>query len=276
MRVQRYRYKTNQEPQKKLSFEKKCGVQIAVCAVLFASAFLISKSSHPYLLTAKEYVSKALTVSTSYEEAKSGVTGIWEKIRLNLEKIQSDNETQPVDNIKPESEEPMVENTNDQLGMTVKAAAEVPAPESDPKLEPAPDPNGLPAFRNPLEGEITSVYGERVHPITNVKTTHNGIDIAGRKGETIISAAPGTVIRTGCDDFSGNYVQIKHNDAYDTTYAHLDKISVVEGEVVDGNTKIGEVGETGLATGPHLHLEVQINGERTDPEQFFLLAHRKD
>ena len=130
-------------------------------------------------------------------------------------------------------------------------------------------------FRVPTPGEVSSVFGNRVHPLSGKETTHTGTDIAAPAGQTVIAAAPGTVVKTGSDDMNGKYVVIKHNDKITTVYAHLSEVCVKTGENTDDNTKIGEVGSTGVSTGPHLHFEVKINGESVNPENYIMLPHRK-
>lgn len=130
-------------------------------------------------------------------------------------------------------------------------------------------------FRPPYMGEITSVYGERLHPIDKSTSFHTGVDIAGNIGDTIISAAPGKVNKVGYDEFNGHYVSIQHNEKYSTSYAHMSKVSVIEGEKVDSNTKIGEVGSSGASTGAHLHFCIFEDGETIDPEIYVKLKHRQ-
>lgn len=132
-----------------------------------------------------------------------------------------------------------------------------------------------PQFKPPINGEITSSFGERVHPLEGNTSLHTGIDIAAETGDTVISAAPGMVSAVGYDDANGHYVVIKHNDTLTTVYAHLSKKSVTEGERVDSNTKIGEVGSTGISTGPHLHFEIKENSQSVNPENYITLKHRK-
>lgn len=130
-------------------------------------------------------------------------------------------------------------------------------------------------FRPPYMGEITSVYGERIHPVDNSTSFHTGIDIAGNMGDTIISAAPGKVKTVGYDDFNGHFVTIEHNKKYSTSYAHMSEVSVIEGEEVDSNTKIGEVGSSGVSTGAHLHFCIFEDGKTIDPEIYVKLNHRE-
>jgi murein DD-endopeptidase MepM/ murein hydrolase activator NlpD len=121
----------------------------------------------------------------------------------------------------------------------------------------------------PVAGSITSGYGPRKSPITGENKTHNGIDIQASTGTTVRAAADGVVSYIGHNMDKntgyGNYVTLDHDNGYQTRYAHLSKVSVQVKQRVRKGEKIGEVGETGAATGPHLHFEVEKNGSFIDP-----------
>ncbi|UKI35239.1 MAG: M23 family metallopeptidase [Clostridiales bacterium] len=127
------------------------------------------------------------------------------------------------------------------------------------ETKPQTNPDAMPAFRNPTEGKISSVFGGRVHPVTGADGNfHTGIDIAGIMNQTVISAAEGKVIKTSEDSANGKYVIIEHTGGYTTAYAHLNKICVTEGEYVDNNTKKSvRWAKSGIATGVHLHFEIK-------------------
>ena len=98
---------------------------------------------------------------------------------------------------------------------------------------------------------------------------HEGIDIGGRKGTPIYSAASGKVIYTG-KDFKGYglMVIVEHNDEWATLYGHFSKIKVQTGQQVDENTIVGLMGRTGRATGVHLHFEILRNKQPVDPQLY--------
>jgi len=120
---------------------------------------------------------------------------------------------------------------------------------------------------------ITSNYGERVHPITGEKIKHSGVDLKGEKGDPVTAIAGGEIVEAEFDVTYGNYIKIKHEINGEITYSkygHLSKIDVKVGDSVKNGDKIGEVGATGMATGPHLHFEMQdANGESIDVNQMF-------
>jgi murein DD-endopeptidase MepM/ murein hydrolase activator NlpD len=121
-----------------------------------------------------------------------------------------------------------------------------------------------PSFIMPVEGEITSEYGERVHPVFKTVKMHTGIDIDSEIGTPIKSATSGLVLRVGEDAINGKYIRVK-SGKYEVVYAHCYKASVKEGQRVKQGDILGEVGDTGIVSGPHLHFEVQENGASLDP-----------
>lgn len=122
----------------------------------------------------------------------------------------------------------------------------------------------------PCSTRITSRFGYRTDPFTGAQKYHTGIDIDGfgNDGGAVIAAADGTVMTASYDSGYGNYIILDHGSSQ-TLYAHLSGISVSAGSYVSQGQTIGALGATGRATGTHLHFEVFIGGERTDPAQYF-------
>ncbi len=160
------------------------------------------------------------------------------------------------------------------LQQAAQQAAEVQAPRPPaPSAEgpPAPSGEGPPrsgatAFVDPLPGHPTgSPYGWRLHPILGYQRLHTGIDIPAPSGTPILAAAEGVVLSAGPRGGYGNAVVIDHGSSVATLYAHLSDIDVGTVRAVAAGDAIGEVGSTGLSTGPHLHLEVRVGGTPVDP-----------
>lgn len=112
---------------------------------------------------------------------------------------------------------------------------------------------------------LSSGFGSRQHPILGRWRQHNGLDFAVPQGSTVSAPAPGEVVRAGWAGNYGNMVAIRHADGFETRYAHLSSIAVSVGEEVEADEIIGQVGTTGLSTGPHLHYEVLHNGRAVNP-----------
>jgi murein DD-endopeptidase MepM/ murein hydrolase activator NlpD len=115
---------------------------------------------------------------------------------------------------------------------------------------------------------IQSGFGQRMHPLKKVLKMHNGIDLRAPLGTKVVAPSAGVIEAAGFDKSYGNYIQIKHDEIYSTRYHHLSKISVEKDQKVNIGDKIGEIGSTGLSTGPHLHYEVLEKGKHIDPAKF--------
>ncbi len=117
----------------------------------------------------------------------------------------------------------------------------------------------------------TSFQLEPYDPFCPGRHIHTGVDLAAPTGTAVYSATPGTV-RVGFDpNGAGRYVVVTADAHARIFYCHLSAVTVATGEVVSAGKVVGAIGQTGLATGPHLHLEVQIDGRSTDPAAW--LAH---
>lgn len=114
-------------------------------------------------------------------------------------------------------------------------------------------------------GRITSPYGYRQHPILNQRLMHTGLDIAGNMGQDILASEEGRVIYSDTKGTYGKTVMIDHGSGIVTLYAHCSQLYVSTGQVVSKGEVIAAIGSTGRSTGPHLHYEVRINGQHTDP-----------
>lgn len=128
----------------------------------------------------------------------------------------------------------------------------------------------IPAI-SPMNGVYSDhSFGIRIHPILKRWRMHEGIDILGQYGEPVLATGAGVVKFVGWNGGLGLCVIIDHGYGYETTYGHLSKASVREGQSVVRFQKIGECGSTGLSTGPHLHYEVSFNGEKQNPIYYIL------
>jgi len=116
----------------------------------------------------------------------------------------------------------------------------------------------------PTKGRISEKYGPR----STDGCWHGGLDIAAPKGTAVRAADSGLVTLSGPRGGYGNLVIVDHLNGFETIYAHLDTVSVVSGRTILKGDILGTVGETGLATGPHLHFEIRARGTRLDPVDY--------
>ncbi len=133
-------------------------------------------------------------------------------------------------------------------------------------------------LRKPIaEGEMTSPFGMRFHPILHFYRMHTGVDWAASIGTPIFAAGNGVVIKAQWDSGYGRRVEIQHANGYVTTYNHMSGFGrgIASGVHVTQGQVVGYLGQTGLATGPHLHYEVIINGNFVDPMAIKLARTRE-
>ena len=121
------------------------------------------------------------------------------------------------------------------------------------------------SYCTPVRGTLSSPFGYREHPIEGEDLFHYGIDLAADTGTAINCFADGTVGAVGESSSYGKYCIINHEGGYSTLYAHCSRICASSGAAVGKGEKIAEMGETGMATGAHLHFELQKDGVYLNP-----------
>jgi hypothetical protein len=114
-------------------------------------------------------------------------------------------------------------------------------------------------------GRVTSGFGYRIHPISKEESVHTGLDIAAAAGTPIHAAFYGVVSETGVGKEYGNYIIIDHAGGMRTLYAHCQELLAKKGMVLRAGDVIALVGSTGTSTGPHVHFELRLHGQRCDP-----------
>jgi murein DD-endopeptidase MepM/ murein hydrolase activator NlpD len=123
----------------------------------------------------------------------------------------------------------------------------------------------------PTTGWLASAFSSmRMHPILHIERPHDGIDVVAPSGTPIEAPAAGVVTSAGWESGYGNVVTIDHGFGLVTKYAHTSRLLVTAGQHVKRGDRIALVGSTGLATGPHLHYEVHVNGKAVDPLHYVL------
>jgi len=119
-----------------------------------------------------------------------------------------------------------------------------------------------------IQGQMSSRFGWRQNPSTGETRMHRGVDYSGQRGEPILALADGIVSFSGSVHAYGNMVELSHADGLTTRYAHNESNTVSVGQRVEQGQIIARLGSTGRSTGPHVHLEVHLNGEAVDPMLF--------
>ena len=149
--------------------------------------------------------------------------------------------------------------------LTQKIEEEEKQKAEEERINNLPEINGIKLATTPVTGTITSRYGvsSRIR-----KSNHTGLDISAKTGTDIKVVAAGTVISAKYEGSYGNLVKIDHGNGVETWYAHTSKMYVKAGQKVESGDVIAAVGSTGNSTGPHLHLEIRINGEHVNPQKY--------
>ena len=133
-----------------------------------------------------------------------------------------------------------------------------------------------PIVPDPSKYTLSSPFGYRSDPFTTEAKMHTGVDLAMKVGNPVYATGDAVVETIEFDFFGyGNSVLLDHGFGYKTRYAHLNSVSVIEGMKVKRGDRIGDVGQSGRASGPHLHYEVIYKGERVNPANYFDLSMSK-
>lgn len=128
--------------------------------------------------------------------------------------------------------------------------------------------DGLPLAVPIAEAVVSSAFGKRIDPFLGKAAMHSGIDFAAEAGTPVKASGSGTVVEAGWNGGYGNTVLVDHGSGLSSRYAHLQRISVGPGDVIENGAKIGAVGSTGRSTGPHLHYEILRNDVAENPARF--------
>ena len=214
-----------------------------------------------------EYTTYAIT----YNKENIAYTSTMEKAEeviddLETEKIDTDNVgilqvySDRYEDIKVDSSEEIIKK--------ISTAIEEKKTEKNIKIAKNNNSNNSIFTVKPISGVITSRYGHRSSPGGIGSTNHKGMDISAKAGTTIRAAATGTVKFAGYKGSLGNLVIIESEKGIETYYGHCSKIYVKKGQKVTAGDKIAAVGQTGAATGPHLHLEIHVNGKVINPQKY--------
>jgi murein DD-endopeptidase MepM/ murein hydrolase activator NlpD len=149
-------------------------------------------------------------------------------------------------------------------GAEADRAPNAPAP-TGPTTASGRAPRPAPAFAMAAGVRQTGGFGPRIDPIDGTRKIHTGVDLAAPEGTPVVAVEAGVVKSAGPRGGYGNAVEIDHGGGVTTVYAHASSLAVHAGERVEEGQTIAAVGQTGRATGPHLHFELRVGGRPCDP-----------
>lgn len=277
--------RVNIKKETKLTLYKKLILQILICFVLYFIFYLIKNSnyifSENFINKTREFLSYDINFGNAYNsvveyynnhiksffivedkkenEEQNTITNEVQENTQTTNEIQEGGIGGGEDELLQESENKVQETSNEPVVQL--SQMELDAKEIKEKY----------SMILPLTGyTTTSRYGPRT-PTDIVSANHKGIDIGANEGTVFIAAMSGTVTIASGEGSYGNHIFIENGDVI-TVYAHCKTLYVKPGDKVEQGQKIGEVGSTGNATGPHLHFEIRKSGRTVDPEYILQFA----
>lgn len=247
--------------ERNFSLFKKMFLQIAICLVIYFIFYLIQNSNYIFsedvLEKTKQILSYDIDIGSLYHQTVQFISSQVEALTINESKTENNENTVT----KNDEQEQKVQEENGVGGAELENVVmedSTVASADEPKQQPQTDDEYIKAnfsFIKPINGIVSSEFGQRnvANPI--VSKNHTGIDIAANTGTVIKASMEGTVTVSSTVGDYGYHIKIVNNDVT-TLYAHCSKLYVKQGDVVTQGQEIAEVGSTGKSTGPHLHFEI--------------------
>lgn len=269
----------NKGKKKDIKLLKKMIIQIVVSLLIYLVVYIIQNNnyifSEEFLKKVNEILSYDINFSQMYENIKQNVEQGINKLKENnqgiIENTENINEnaiggaeenaednTSQIQNtsIVQNSEQTLEKNTNTtQLSQEEQDIANIKATTT---------------FIMPIEGTISSKFGQREPTTSTVPKNHTGVDIAADTGTKILAATGGEVVLASEEGDYGKHLKIQIGEV-SIIYAHCNSLYVKQGDQITQGQEIAEVGSTGNSTGPHLHFEIRISERMIDPEKILEL-----
>ena len=241
---------------------KKMIIQILVCISIYMGIYAIYNNkyvfSEDFIKKANEILSYDTNFKELYDNAKNQFQA-WFSTTNNEETNQEQQENTEQNGIGGASEEVGQENVaeNEQVQLT----------EEEQDIQ---DVKNTTTFIKPVEGTVSSPYGQRDNATGTVPKNHTGTDIAAITGRKIKSSTEGEVVLVSEEGDYGKHLKVQIGEV-SIIYAHCNNIYVKQGDKVTQGQEIAEVGSTGNSTGPHLHFEVRVHERTVDPQRILEL-----
>lgn len=238
---------------KDIKLFKKMIIQMIVCLTIYFIFYLIVNNNYIFSEDFTNKVKEILSQDINFAEIYSFVS-----TKINeFTKQQTEENTQ---------QEESLQNNDENIGGAEELLTnQEEAPQLTQMEQDANYAKSTISFIKPVNGTISSAFGERNPTTSTVPKNHTGTDIAALTGTKIASATDGTVILASSEGDYGKHLKIQVNDVI-IVYAHCNKLYVKEGDSIKQGQEIAEVGSTGNTTGPHLHFEIRYQDRYIDPQ----------
>ena len=253
---------------KDIKLLKKMIIQILVCMVLYLVVYTIQNNSYvfseDFINKANEILSYDTNFGEIYNNLKNGILSIFPGKQEEQKKVEENNNIQNEQNTQNAIGGAVEENSNT-VNTEVEQKQELSQTEQD-----IINIKNTTTFIKPIEGVISSRFGNRETATGNVPKNHTGTDIAANLGTKIKSATDGEVVLASEEGDYGKHLKIQIGEV-SIIYAHCNNLYVKQGDMVAQGQEIAEVGSTGNSTGPHLHFEIRYQERKIDPESILEL-----
>lgn len=269
----------NNENKKDIKLLKKMIIQIVVSLLIYLIIYIIQNNnyifSEEFLNKANEILSYDMNFVQIYENLKQNIDKGINKVKENNKGIIENTE-----NINEEAigggEENVIEDTsqiqnvNEVQNNEQQEGQKVETPQLSQEEQDIANIKATTTFIKPIEGTISSKFGQREPTTATVPKNHTGVDIAASLGTKIKASTSGEVVLASEEGDYGKHLKIQIGEV-SIIYAHCNNLYVKQGDKITQGQEIAEVGSTGNSTGPHLHFEIRISERKIDPEKILEL-----
>ena len=269
----------NNENKKDIKLLKKMIIQIVVSLLIYLIIYIIQNNnyifSEEFLNKANEILSYDMNFVQIYENLKQNIDKGINKVKENNKGIIENTE-----NINEEAigggEENVIEDTsqiqnvNEVQNNEQQEEQKVETPQLSQEEQDIADIKATTTFIKPIEGTISSKFGQREPTTATVPKNHTGVDIASNLGTKIKASTSGEVVLASEEGDYGKHLKIQIGEV-SIIYAHCNNLYVKQGDKITQGQEIAEVGSTCNSTGPHLHFEIRISERKIDPEKILEL-----
>ena len=267
----------NNDNKKELKLLKKMVIQIIISLLIYGVIYIIQNNnyifSQEFLNKVQEVLSYDINFEDFYKNGKNNINQVIINIKNKAEKNET-TENQEKNGIggaeeNGQNEQQSKEENTQENQQNIQENEQT----SQAKTQEEQDIENIKnttTFIKPIEGTISSKYGQREPTTSTVPKNHTGVDIASNLGTKIKSATSGEVVIASEEGDYGKHLKIQIGEV-SIIYAHCNSLYVKQGDQVTQGQEIAEVGSTGNSTGPHLHFEIRISERTIDPQKILEL-----
>lgn len=272
----------NNESKKDIKLLKKLIIQVMLSLSIYLCVYIIHNNnyifSEDFINKANEILSYDMNFLQLYENLKQNIEQSINKMKENNDGAIGGSEQNTIQNDNLSEQTNVEENNNDTENKEQENTQEnSQASEENANIQQLSQEEqdianikATTTFIKPVQGTISSRFGQREPTTSTVPKNHTGTDIAASMGTKIIATTEGEVVLSSEEGDYGKHLKIQIGDV-STVYAHCSKLYVKQGDKVAQGQEIAEVGSTGNSTGPHLHFEIRISERMIDPEKILEL-----